>query len=104
MKRIHAGLSRSSIHARTGRVSRWAVGLERVSPDVDQALWAVAGLHAGRHGARQPEPGGPDPARETACRHDLHAIAAVETADGAYKVQATDVKIRVLARSPPRVG
>jgi integrase len=56
---IDAGLARSTINQRVGRIVRlfkWAVENELVPPAVHQALNAVQGLQRGRSGAREPEP------------------------------------------------
>lgn len=56
---IDSGLCRTNINRRIGRVKRvfkWAVENEMISPTVFHGLQAVAGLKAGRCGARESEP------------------------------------------------
>jgi integrase len=53
---IEAGLTRSTINRNVGRVKRvfkWAVANELVPPSVSHGLQVVAGLKAGRSGARE---------------------------------------------------
>lgn len=59
---IEAGLARTTINQRIGRVVRlfkWAVENELIPPQVYQGLGCVVGLQRGRSGAREAEPVGP---------------------------------------------
>ncbi len=70
---IDAGLARSTINARVGKIVRafkWAVENELVHASSHHALQAVAGLRKGRTEAREPEPVRPVAA---------DAIAAIES-------------------------
>lgn len=61
---IEAGLCRTSINHRIGRIKRvfkWAVENELVAPNVLHGLQAVAGLKAGRCDAKESEPVKPVP-------------------------------------------
>jgi integrase len=61
---IDAGLSRTTINARIGKIRRmfkWAVGEELVPPAVFQGLQAVEGLRTGRDGVRETAPVKPVP-------------------------------------------
>jgi len=61
---IEAGLARSTINGRVGRIKRmfkWATETELVPPGVFQGLQAIAGLRRGRAAARETEPVRPVP-------------------------------------------
>jgi integrase len=66
---IDAGLSRTTINARVGKVRRmfkWAVGEELIPAAVCEGLRAVDGLRAGREGVRETAPVRPVPEEHVA--------------------------------------
>jgi integrase len=79
---IAKGWARDSINNQVGRIKRmfrWGVAKELVPPSVYQGLCAVAGLRAGRSGARESEPVRPvaDETVEATLSHLSSVVAAM---------------------------
>ncbi len=106
---VDAGLCRSTINCRVGRVKRmfkWAVANEHLPPAVFHGLQAVDGLRAGRGKAKEPIPVKPVSAEHVEAilplvTHPVRAMIEVQAFCGARPGEITQMRERDIDRSGP---